>query len=202
MEFKYKCPICGCEECYILKSSGSNGKSTHLREGCPLSIEFSPRNLIDFDIEIFGDAYIRNLVHNVNATVCLCKKCGHVDLFASQMLREIENDLKTLSKLEEKTLKEIKLLDGKLKNYNDNVENFENRLSELKHLIKDENKTIKEHNNFVQEEKIIREDLAKLNRSTITPRKRLEELNKKLEMLTEQKKRVAEESILNIKEYN
>ena len=94
MSKSFKCPICGCTEHYEIGSVGSkleqwlgSGYSDDPRR----IIVTEQRALLDHEFSISGDAS-GSCSLNANFEAYLCKKCGHVQLFAEDMLRAIKFD--------------------------------------------------------------------------------------------------------------
>ena len=101
MAIEYKCPICGCTEYYSIPTQGSVSERS-LGTGFsdnPYTKEITyPRCLVEYELELSGDAWLTSSNFEFNATVRLCKKCGHIDLFNESMLEQIKRDEEEFSK--------------------------------------------------------------------------------------------------------
>ena len=90
MPSKYKCPVCGCTEYYSM--SGASNSSN-----CPHSGNKSDNNrnaLINANIDLnsFEFLDIRGFGVQLNAEVCLCANCGHIDLFNENLAKTFKAD--------------------------------------------------------------------------------------------------------------
>lgn len=143
----YKCPICGCTEYYEIPAIGKDTEDSFKRE------IIHPRCFIEYEIEISGDASLRINTMNVNANICLCKKCGHMDLFNEGMLlaiqqseARIQNDIKAKEQGLINLKQEQKDIEIELKRINEELAN-------IGKLLLDDELTIRKHNELEEESK-------------------------------------------------
>ena len=153
MSKSFKCPICGCTEHYEIGSVGSkleqwlgSGYSDDPRR----IIVTEQRALLDHEFSISGDAS-GSCSLNANFEAYLCKKCGHVQLFAEDMLRAIKFDEERLSSEIAAKQKEVKELNDKAASLDSEKAKIEKRLNELNSLLKSEDITVKQQKEFTLE---------------------------------------------------
>lgn len=158
----YKCPICGCTEYYEIPSiRRGEDRETCLKNGT--KIKLSPRYLLNVDIDIHGDAWLRQNI-DFNASVCLCKKCSHIDLFNEPMLESIKADEKEFKErivfINEQLIKN----EDEKKNIELKLEANNEKVSSLTKKLKDEDITIRMHNEAEKQLKTIKSDINDLQR--------------------------------------
>ena len=130
---EFKCPICGCSEHFEI---GATGKDDF--------------NLITYKNELKGEVW-GELIINGNFNVYLCKKCGHVDLFNTEMVEEINKQNKVVDEKAESIINEINRINGKIKSIKEKTEPVLKRIDELKQLLKSEDITIRQQKSYQQE---------------------------------------------------
>ena len=175
-EKKFKCPICGCNEHYLVGSVGSSKEERALLE---YHLSTGTQTYVEFSLKGSFKPYI-------------CKKCGHVELFAEEMLKSIQDDKLNFFKL----VNEAK---GKIKEKRDNIESLtkekeklESRLIELNKFLDSEDITVKQQKEYLEEKKSIEERLdLTVGKSIRLLSRELEPLEKELKDLEERLENVS-----------
>ena len=198
----YKCPICGCTEYYEIPGVGQESRIT---TGGPYSDNphkttiIQPRCLIQYEIDIWGDARISKNVFSFNANVCLCKNCGHMDLFNENMLKSIkaaEEEFSEQIKAKENEIKELNLKEKELLKELDDIKNRTKKISEL---LGDENITVKQQRELQEESKELNSNRASLEKEVNQIQPKISKLNEELAELKDRVLKVASQSSIEIK---
>ncbi len=180
-----KCPICGYGNHFVIPFLDTN-----------LDKSVKRRYLIEHTITLsqYSDASIGINKYDSYITAHVCKKCGHIELYAEKLLKEIAsgkerlNEMIGIRKKELPSLKkEINALESKLKQIDENLSTIE------KSLI-DENITIKRHKELEEEYKHLQQDKysakSKIDsvKNKLTPiESEIAKLNSKLSKISEEK---------------
>ena len=135
---KFKCPICGCEDHFNIRSIGkpieipqysSDGEIVYNAE----KVFQKPSSLLIADYYGYCEGGGGTSI-NANFTTLICKKCGHVDLFYDHKGLELKVSeyKKSMSDIEFKINEVKKTLNEIDKQYKDNlaeIEDIQNKLS-------------------------------------------------------------------------
>ena len=201
MAIEYKCPICGCTEHYELIGSGTPHEEHHVeskynKEG---KVEIhnsrleSPKSLLLTKIKLssYSEASIAEFFVNLNASVYICKKCGHIDLFNPLLVENIKKEEKELQveiAAKEKQLIELEQAD---KASREELDKIVEKLKELNKKLSDENITIKQHNAYKEEAKKLGEDEPKIRHNHQVSSLSKEKLEKEIADLRQKLKDVS-----------
>ena len=154
MPSKYKCPVCGCTEYFPLVPSrvGSRSSSDSKGNGNP-----KERSLIDSDLSIDCAEWlsIREFNIKLNAEVCMCKNCAHIDLFGEDLLKNVQNDNEIKRKEIEQKENELSVLKQRKAELEKELAQIRSREEEIVKLLKNEEITVKQHNQLLEESKIV-----------------------------------------------
>ena len=150
MPSKYKCPVCGCTEYYSLSGSST---STHSTFNGTHNENDGSKSLISADLDIYCAEHldIRSFGVSLNAEVCLCKNCGHIDLFNESRVRHFQSEKERLDN-------ELRAKESELSNLKEEQKKIENELASMRErtqaiakLLTDEDITIRQHKELEQE---------------------------------------------------
>ena len=155
--FKFKCPICGCEDHYQInfvnqfKETKSESGPTY--GSSPRFYEVVNRCIINYSLEThYLDGSVGISIGSC-ANAFLCKNCGYINLFAQNLLSNIKND-------------ETK---------------FKDELSELEKLLESEDITVKQQKEFKEEKEKKTNELKKIRYEIENHEKELEKLDAKID---------------------
>ncbi len=172
MPLKYKCPVCGCTEYYSLSGSASSNNDSP-RDG---QQNYSNKALINAFLDIYcaESLRIRSFDVSLNAQVCLCKNCGHIDLFNENLVSTFQSD-------KERFGEELRAKQAELENLNSEKKNTEEELAKIRErtqviakLLSSEDITIRQHKELESEAQGINSRRPQLE-------KRLAQLTKEIE---------------------
>ena len=185
----YKCPICGCTEYYeidsISRQSIRNFGNNHQNER-----KTSPRSLIEYQLSL-EDAYIREETFNFNAAVCLCKKCGHIDLFNEHLLSDIKKEEAELNISIKEKKKELSLLLNKRDELTKWLSFATSRIEEISKLLVDQDITIRKHNELEEENETIHNKMSLIEAEKQELLIQIQKADDELVFVQERLKRVA-----------
>lgn len=144
---KYKCPICGCEEFYIIDGVSSPNEN----------------GLIQYKIEIWGDAYLRENVLNCNFETRVCKECGHVDLFKNP--KHLRDELENYKKQIAEKCAQIDSLKNKISLLKEEQKQNKSRIVFLEKQLTNDEITIKQQKEYQKELKEINDKNGLLSKT-------------------------------------
>ena len=171
---KYKCPICGCEEFYEIRGISQPNEV----------------GLFQYELEIYGDAYIRKNELNPSFSTRVCKECGHVDLYKNP--GSLQNELDAFNKkIAEKDL-EIKSIEKQIESRKKQQEEDQKRELYLEKQLKNDQITIKQQKEYIGE---LQETKARISKFS----KNVDDLERLLSETEAQKYRIADPHIKLIK---
>lgn len=178
---KFKCPICGCEDHFNIRSIGATIEiPQYSSEG---EIDYNAKKVIQKPSSLFIADYYDGYCEGGGGTsikpnfaTLICKKCGHVDLFYDHKGLELKVSeyKKSMSDIEFKINEVKKTLNEIDKQYKDNLAEIE----DIRNKLSSDEIT-------VREQKELTEKAIILNRATLNynyERKKIEGKIKELEV--------------------
>lgn len=131
--FKYRCPICGCEEYYTIDGVREPGHNS----------------LIEYDLYIIGDAQVKSNTFSTSFSTRVCKSCGHIDLFKdpSHLERQVDEHKKMI----EGANQEIKSIEEEIEKLNLEKKKNEERLDFLNNQLESDEITVKQQKEYEEE---------------------------------------------------
>lgn len=171
----FKCIICGCTKHYEVNVLDSKESQIN-------NATFYPRTLIQCSTRSYGDG-ATDIEFKNEPSAFVCSKCGHVELFAEDLVEEIKQDeIKLTSKIQslKKEIKDIKL---ELEQNRIALSNLNKQKDKMESLIKSEEISLKElreyNNGKVEMERNINHTSHEIERMN----SRLQEIENKLSIL-------------------
>lgn len=165
MPKQYKCPICGSTEYYnipghepsqITRVTKNNYEDGYIVGQTTKTVIIEHRNL--FNIGARSNERV-DVSFIVNAEICLCKNCGHLDFFNEEMLLDIKTNEKSFRDLLNQKQKDMNDLNEKINDKKNEEINLEKSIIDYETKIKDENITIKQQNQYLQELDVCKEKI-------------------------------------------
>ena len=166
---KFKCPICGCEEHYQLKALKFDYGKTFKQDSL-LDVKLIARELegsINLNVESNAEAY-------------LCKNCGHVELFAEDLLLKIKKEELDILNNNNEVNQKLEKLSIEKEQLTKELPLKEKRMIELDKLLKSEDITIRQQREYQEERNELANQIRRLPDELKSLERNIEQLKKQL----------------------
>ena len=163
---KYKCPICGCEEFYLISAVTEPGKG----------------GLFEYEIELWGDAYLRKNTLSGSFETRVCKSCGHVDLYKNP--RDIQRRINEHEQKISNANQQVKAVEDRIEELKKQNKADEERLVYLEKQLKSDEITVRQQREFQDEFREVRERIASFPTKLSRLQNELSEVSKQRSLIS------------------
>lgn len=152
---KFKCPICGCEEHYGIRSIATAERTDRYEHG-KYVYEY-PTSLLVYNLKISGDASFDHCEIGANFETFICQKCGHVDMFVSP--EELKKKLSDYEKQNIELDSEISKVMSELEDFDKQHKDVLKQISQINMKLSSDEITVREQKELTEKVQALRESI-------------------------------------------
>ncbi len=164
-EKKFKCPICGCKEHYLVSIAGYKKNDRVYENNRWVEKDGTPKSILFYEVNTWNLSQgTVDLSAGSNAEAYLCKECGHIDLFSDTLLNYLKRTEEDDRRKQQEATLRLNNLTVKKNTLIASITPKENRVKELGQLLSSEDITIRQQKDYKAELSQLTEELSDLRK--------------------------------------